>query len=284
MLNACLPCGRQYDVSHLTPGARVKCECGVTFDVEFRQPHSPRALQCSSCGANLREGAKKCEYCAAEITIEERRLAAVCPGCFARASTEARFCMECGLKIQPQALIALEEGASCPRCDGDLRSRDVGPAVVTECVNCGGLWLDEGHFDQLCAEADAAELVSRGLEQHKPRADVDTDEVRYLKCVVCDDFMQRRNYASASGVIIDVCRKHGVWLDHRELERVLAFVREGGLDRARERQIERLKSQELRARHADLNAPMMETYHGRGLAGRDDSLLWTALKLFGYRG
>ena len=45
--------------------------------------------------------------------------------------------------------------------------------------------------------------------------------------------MHRRNFASISGVMIDVCRKHGVWLDHSELERILAFVREGGLDRAR---------------------------------------------------
>jgi Zn-finger nucleic acid-binding protein len=284
MLNACLPCGRQYDVSHLKPGERVQCECGATFEVEFRKPHSPRALQCSSCGANLREGSSKCEYCAAEVTLEERRLSAVCPGCFARASTEARFCMECGLKIQPQALTALAEGTVCPRCEGALRSRDVGPAVLVECAGCGGMWLGEQHFDRLCEDADAADVVSRGIERAEPGVAGDTEEVRYLKCIVCSDFMQRRNYASASGVIIDVCRRHGVWLDHRELERILAFVREGGLDRARERQIERLKSRELRARHAEIHTPMMETYHGRGLPGQDDTLLWALLRLFGFRG
>jgi Zn-finger nucleic acid-binding protein len=283
MLNACLPCGRQYDVSHLIPGARVKCECGVTFDVEFRQPHSPRALQCSSCGANLKEAARTCEYCAAEVTLEERRLSAVCPGCFARAGTEARFCMECGLELQPQALTAFEEGTVCPRCEGGLRARSLGTANVVECVGCGGLWLGEQHFDRLCEQADEAELASRGLEQTQPKIKADANEVRYLRCVVCKDFMQRRNYASASGVIIDVCREHGVWLDHRELERILAFVREGGLDRVRERQIERLKSRELRARHAESATHLpADSFAGRGLVDHDRSLMGAIMRLIGF--
>ncbi len=272
MLNACSVCGRQYDVSQLTTGVRVKCECGTTFEVEFRQPHSPRALQCSSCGANLKEHSRSCEYCAAEVTLEERRLCAVCPACFARAGVEARYCMECGLELQPQALTALEEGTSCPRCEGALRSRELGKASVIECSACGGLWLGEQHFDDLCEQADEQDLTSRGLEQMVPTSVMDTKQVRYLPCVVCGDFMQRRNYASSSGIIIDVCRKHGVWLDHRELEHILAFVREGGLDRARERQIERLKTQEQRARNADslrahLGTPEQRYPHGPLLVG-----------------
>ena len=62
--------------------------------------------------------------------------------------------------------------------------------------------------------------------------------------------MTRKNYASTSGVIIDLCKDHGVWLDHRELERIVAFVRGGGLARAREREIERLKDEQRRLRAA----------------------------------
>ena len=53
--------------------------------------------------------------------------------------------------------------------------------------------------------------------------------------------MNRVNYARRSGVVLDVCKAHGLWFDQDELRRVLAFIASGGLDRAREREIEELK-------------------------------------------
>ena len=40
--------------------------------------------------------------------------------------------------------------------------------------------------------------------------------------------MQRKNFAKRSGVIVDVCGKHGVWLDADELEAVAGFIVQGG--------------------------------------------------------
>ena len=60
--------------------------------------------------------------------------------------------------------------------------------------------------------------------------------------------MTRKNFASSSGVILDVCRHHGVWLDHGEIEKVLSFVRAGGLQKSRERALERLKEEERRVK------------------------------------
>jgi Zn-finger nucleic acid-binding protein len=53
--------------------------------------------------------------------------------------------------------------------------------------------------------------------------------------------MNRVNYAKRSGVVLDVCKAHGIWFDQDELRRVLAFIASGGLDRARARDIEDLK-------------------------------------------
>lgn len=53
--------------------------------------------------------------------------------------------------------------------------------------------------------------------------------------------MNRVNYARRSGVVLDVCRAHGLWFDQDELRRVLAFISGGGLDRARERELQELK-------------------------------------------
>src|SRR5262249_47279073 len=62
--------------------------------------------------------------------------------------------------------------------------------------------------------------------------------------------MLRKNFGESSGVIVDLCKHHGVWLDHRELERILAFVSAGGLLPSRERQARRLGREAGRARAA----------------------------------
>ena len=46
--------------------------------------------------------------------------------------------------------------------------------------------------------------------------------------------MYRRNYGRRSGVIIDLCKKHGAWFDADELPRILNWIRSGGLLKANE--------------------------------------------------
>ena len=50
---------------------------------------------------------------------------------------------------------------------------------------------------------------------------------QYRHCVVCGQIMHRRHYGIRSGVIIDRCKAHGVWLDSNELPRILAYLRSG---------------------------------------------------------
>ena len=226
MLNACPGCARQYDVTHLARGADVRCACGLVFPAQHRAPRSPRALRCSSCGGNLREHARACDYCAAEITLEERRLGGVCPTCFARARLDARYCMECGTGIEPQALAAVPAELACPRCEGELRSRALDRAAVVECTQCGGLWLEPRTFDALCLRAERQ--LEAEVPADRPRGPAPADVARYIPCLRCGDMMTRKNYAGRSGVVIDVCRDHGVWLDHGEVERVVAWLRAGG--------------------------------------------------------
>jgi hypothetical protein len=58
--------------------------------------------------------------------------------------------------------------------------------------------------------------------------------------------MNRKNFAQSSGVVLDVCGKHGIWLDRGELERILGFVSGGGLARSRARESERLIEEQRR--------------------------------------
>ena len=57
--------------------------------------------------------------------------------------------------------------------------------------------------------------------------------------------MVRKNFARISGVIMDECGRHGIWLDSGELEKIRQFILSGGIDKAQFREIEQNR-QELK--------------------------------------
>jgi hypothetical protein len=56
--------------------------------------------------------------------------------------------------------------------------------------------------------------------------------------------MNRVNFAHRSGIILEICKAHGVWFDHDQLRHVVEFIRAGGLEAAHERDIEEWKAEE----------------------------------------
>jgi Zn-finger nucleic acid-binding protein len=52
--------------------------------------------------------------------------------------------------------------------------------------------------------------------------------------------MNRVNFAHCSHVVVDVCAAHGTWFDRDELRRIVEFIRGGGLEEARAREMEQL--------------------------------------------
>jgi Zn-finger nucleic acid-binding protein len=235
----------------------MRCLCGELLRWVERPAHDPERRRCPHCGAPCPAEARCCSYCKAEIQLDDRGLAEVCPGCYARLLRGAHFCMECGIPIQPQELHALPVDAACPRCKASLRRRTLGKADVIECSSCAGLWLTPEVIQGLVQNAEQAQ--PDGLDFAEPAAQIEqgTRFEGYIPCVACGQLMQRRNFAGCSGVIVDVCGKHGVWFDHRELERVLEFVRGGGLRRAREREVEREEQRLRRLRDPEPGAPVL---------------------------
>jgi Zn-finger nucleic acid-binding protein len=61
--------------------------------------------------------------------------------------------------------------------------------------------------------------------------------------------MNRKNFASISGIIVDVCKPHGIWLDHGELASALTFAETGGLVEARRREVSALEERKRRAEY-----------------------------------
>ncbi|MEJ2032881.1 MAG: zf-TFIIB domain-containing protein [Deltaproteobacteria bacterium] len=78
----------------------------------------------------------------------------------------------------------------------------------------------------------------RGDSPCLPRPSLD-NESEYFKCARCEAVMVRRNFRRISGVLIDVCRDHGVWLDAGELEQIRCFIANGGLDKSQDREIQK---------------------------------------------
>jgi Zn-finger nucleic acid-binding protein len=117
----------------------------------------------------------------------------------------------------------------------------VGDLEVRECHACGGLWLDRAIFEQLGTSRERQGAMLGALPAPTAPPVVLLEAVQYRPCPTCQLRMNRVNYARRSGVVLDVCKEHGIWFDRDELRRVLAFISEGGLDRTRELEIQEIK-------------------------------------------
>ncbi len=274
-LLACPECRLQYDVSHLAVGSRFRCSCGQLMAVPRFEPHDARVVRCSSCGAPRQNKGSHCNFCTSDFTLHERDLHTICPGCFSRISDQARFCHSCGLAILPQAAAGEATEYACPACTGGppLVSRNLGPDEVTvlECGGCAGLWMGHELFARLQQQALEKECGWLGeVRREAPAAAGGGGGVAYRRCPVCECHMTRRNFERRSGVILDSCASHGVWLDLGELDRLLRWIQRGGLTRARraeERQRQREQAaQVLRLPRGPLDGSgsvLLEPEHGR---------------------
>jgi Zn-finger nucleic acid-binding protein len=207
--------------------------------------HMPRgAFHCPTCGAAASGDAKSCNYCSARLATVQ------CAKCFGTMFEGSRFCQHCGA-LGAQRRLRDEAQLTCPRCrtpeapkDPLMEPAELHDIHLDECGRCGGVWMDHGTFRRVCADAEAqADTLSMLTVM---RGSAERDVVRYLRCPLCDKLMDRRNYASRSGVIIDVCPGHGMWMDHDELRRIVEFIRSGGMEEARQADADHAKARAAR--------------------------------------
>lgn len=238
LLVACPRCRRQFDATGLAPGTQLPCTCGGVAVVPEPVAHDAEIVRCSSCGAPRGDGEAACRFCGSEYTLRERDLDTVCPGCMARVSSRSRFCHRCGTPLLHGQAAAPGAGQPCPACgDGrPLRSRalDGAGVAVAECGICGGFWVEREVFEVLARRAREKSLPELGPAGERPSGPAAPPRGSlYRPCPSCRRLMNRKNWGRKSGIIVDVCREHGAWFDLDELERLLAWIREGGEERAR---------------------------------------------------
>lgn len=232
LLVACSKCQRQYDATGREVGSRFRCRCGEVLTVSEPESHESAVVRCASCGAPRHEGSRRCEFCNADFTLREQDLDTICPSCFARVSDRARFCDHCGKPLSSEPLSVVDTPLVCPVCRGATRlfSRMIGGFGLMECHVCAGLWVENAIFQQLIDHArekspTADEWLRTTFAGHAPAAAASAQVSHgYLPCPDCGGFMLRQNFMHRSRVIIDVCKRHGVWFDADKLSCLLDWV------------------------------------------------------------
>lgn len=192
------------------------------------------SLNCPSCGAPAQADATRCDYCGSALRT------VTCPSCFASLFAGSQFCPHCGAKA---TAVAQDTGKPlpCPNCNQPMKPVRIGATPMQQCAECGGSWVTTETFTALCTDKEARSAVSSSFTFNTgapPVAPPRLGDVRYRRCASCQHLMNRVNFGRVSGVVIDLCKGHGVWFDPGELQRILTFVANGGLERMRESEAE----------------------------------------------
>ncbi|HYS42655.1 MAG TPA: zf-TFIIB domain-containing protein [Geobacteraceae bacterium] len=190
---------------------------------------------CSNCSAPLPLNSIQCEFCGSRNDIDLK-------GVHYYTTHES------------------ESDRICPRCNIRLETIDLkmeGKFLIERCEQCLGLFFDPGELEAvLNATVTNVFTINRGeLDSINAAMRSNDYGVTYIKCPVCSKIMNRVNFGAKSGVIVDRCKDHGVWLDGGELRHLFEWMKAGGklLDQERREQLKKTEAEkEQENRHAQL--------------------------------
>ena len=148
----------------------------------------------------------------------------VCPFCGSRQEIDLR-------KVNFRDL-GTDKALPCPDCENSLNiiEFDTDPTIrIERCSGCFGMFFNPGELEAL-VESKTNDFVwldktrINGISENYGY----NHEVIYLKCPMCSERMSHINFGGSSGVILDQCGTHGVWLQGGELKRLMEWWPAGG--------------------------------------------------------
>jgi len=201
--------------------------------------------RCKSCSANLPKHTNICEYCGSSNPIDLNGVADYSKA----ASEEVRYCPHCNIPMQT------------------LNLDKEGKLYIEQCPDCFGFFFDPGELETILDEKiqisriDISKLDSSNYKRVNFH-----DSFKYIRCPICDEMMARLNWGYKSGVIIDKCSAHGIWLDSGELRHLLEWKSAGGeaLDERHQKDEQKLRDYRER-RHRSEAAKSGQTSHYAGV-------------------
>jgi Zn-finger nucleic acid-binding protein len=177
-------------------------------------------LHCLYCGGERRGDDSACRKCLAEAP------SVPCRRCRAQVFAPRDTCI-CGERCTAWPLAEPAELA-CPRCHGRLAWATVEEGVrIEQCARCLGCFVRTQDFSELVEREAAQEDVPVDAfipptgSGALPRQDL----LAETQCPHCSAAMERARFAQKAALVIDVCPKHGVWMDAGELPRVLDHLK-----------------------------------------------------------
>jgi Zn-finger nucleic acid-binding protein len=205
------------------------------------------ALQCPNCGASAAQDAVRCDYCRAVLSLT------ACPSCFGAVFKGMKFCPNCGSAVERDT-VESDRILQCPRCENRLTPVQLADTKIRECAVCGGIWLDTTTFQKICDDRERQEkmLIYPGAGQSAADLPEQKPGRMYVPCPECGSLMQRRNFVGISGIIVDWCKDHGTWFDRRELQGIINFIRNGGLQKVRNQKLAKLEAERQRLQDLQL--------------------------------
>lgn len=207
-------------------------------------------MKCASCNGNLNGTETVCPYCGSREEVDLRAVNSRCLGDAAEA---------------------------CPRCESALETWQLNVATdqthldIERCRECSGIFFNPGELESFLhhqvvstvwldwdkIEALKAEAASANDDHWKEH------EKHYLSCPVCKEIMNSVNFGRRSGVLIDVCRPHGIWLDGGELRRISEWWHAGGKHEHQANEIAKVERMRSEAKPVTLPSYSMDHYPNR---------------------
>ncbi len=254
ILQKCKTCAAQYEVSEKALGSQFECLCGALIPVLPRLPKVKELLvaNCASCGAQANPQQPGCESCGSSFKNYNKERNTLCPSCLNQISDKSLFCPHCAERIDPKAFYKKDSVNDlwCPSCkeQGAFIGKELAQsAYALECAKCFGIFLSPKEVDLLI---EKSKLLPVRQEDVKNQPAGKKNPFSYRKCMYCLEIMTPKNFMKFSGVIVDVCSTHGYWFDHLEIDKIVGWVRKGGMADAKARELEELKFESFKQ---DLN-------------------------------
>lgn len=214
-----------------------------------------------------------------------------CDNCSAPLPPNSIICEYCGTRndtdlkgVHRYTVHHPDTERICPRCNISLRTIDLkinGKFLIERCPECLGLFFDTGELETLIkASVENVYDVNRHKINELNKTLRNNDyPTAYIKCPVCSQIMNRVNFGAKSGVIVDKCGEHGIWLDGGELRHLLEWVKAGGqiLAKQRDEMKKRDESRQLdqKKRQKRMSASLESTsfnHYGRTLRHNDPDI------------
>jgi len=211
--------------------------------------------KCKHCSAPLPSKSIICEYCGVRNDIELRK-------------------KNIGVKLP-------KGKRSCPDCLTFLESIDIGKNsrfIIEKCGRCYGLFFDHHELEKLLEERlDNSYWIDHHKLHSLLQYPLHRDRILYRKCPECSKIMQRKNYMNRSGVIMDVCSKHGIWLDAGELKQIQEWTALGGKENVLKEALEE-KHRKNRAKQRKRYATHKKSHYNSGMMS-DSGILDDAIDM-----